>query len=198
MIFIYIRDKTSIGQPWVDVCRVSKSSPLVGQRGITGFSFFITRTEKFCKAKSQIGFVAKSALICICSIHNWHYKDPTDSDRPNATECKTLSRPFSFFPFSHHPRFIVTAVWQTVSKHQIHCVLLCGVNNTESSTRPQSINHDRGTSNSTAAATFITKTCTRLFQPTSPLPTAMLSPLFRCFPSLHICHCKRNHMRIHT
>lgn len=114
----------------------------------------------------------------------------------------TLSGPF-FFPFSHHPRFIVTAVWQSVSKHQIHCVLLCGVNNTESSTRPQSVNRDGDTSNSTAAAIFITKTCTwrQLLRPTSLPPTVVLSPLFSfssCFPSLHVCHCNPNHMCVYV
>lgn len=115
----------------------------------------------------------------------------------------TISRPFFFSPFYHHPRFIVTAVWQTVSKHQIHCVPLCGVNNTESSTRPQSVNRDGGTSNSTADATFITKTCTqrRLLQPTSLPPTVVLSPLFSlssCFPSLRVCHSNRHRMCIHA
>ncbi len=120
--------------------------------------------------------------------------------QPNARPHFNSFKTFLFSVF-HHTRFIVTAVWQTVSKHQIHCVLLCGVNNTESSTRPQSLNHDEGTSNSRATATFITKTCTlrRALQPTSLPPTAARSPLFslNChFLSPHVCHCDRSHMWI--
>lgn len=58
----------------------------------------------------------------------------------------------------------------TVSKHQFHLVLQCGVNNTECTAHTQSFNRDGGTSNSTAAATFIRKSqdvslSTPLFRP---------------------------------
>lgn len=143
------------------------------------------------------------ALIRICSLLKWHFKEPTNSVAHNATECKMLFWLFqdlSFSPLSHHPTSIVTAVWQTVSKHHICCVLLCGVNNTESSTRPQSINHDGGTSNTTAAAIFITKTCTQrlLLQPTSlphtPLWFHLQSAWVVLF--LHGYHCNHNYICI--
>lgn len=185
------------------------SSPLIGQTRFTGFSFFYYKDWKVLQ--SQIGFVLD--LFCKVSfdlhvLFTWNDTSKTPQTvvhimQPNARPYFDSFKTFLFSPLSHHPRFIVTAVWQTVSKHQIHCVLLCDVNNTESSTRPQSVNHDGGTSNSTAAATFITKTCTlrRLLQPTSLPPTVVLSPLFSlssCSPPLHFCHCNRNHMWIYA
>lgn len=107
----------------------------------------------------------------------------------------TLSGPF-FFPLSQHPRFIVTAVWQTVSKHQIHFVLQCVVNNTESSTDPQSANCDGGTSNSTAAATFILKKPETTDSARLRSTPHLYLYLSGCFTFLHVSHCNRDRMCI--
>lgn len=83
----------------------------------------------------------------------------------NATERKTLFWLFRDLssthrpPTPHRPTSIVTAVWHSVSKHHICCVLLRAVNNTDGSARPQSISRDGGTSNTTAAAALVTQTC---------------------------------------
>lgn len=107
--------------------------------------------SKFCRAKSL--------LICRRSNRKWHFKDPSD----NATRCKpSFQRDLPLFvppsPAMVHCNNSVTLT--TVSKHQFHLVLQCGVNNAEWNTRPQSFNRDGGGgggSNSTAAATFIRK-----------------------------------------
>lgn len=113
--------------------------------------------------------------------------------QPNATLFDSV-RTFFFFPFSRHPTFIVTAVWQTVSKHQFHCVLQCVVNNTESSTDPQSANCDGGTSNSTAAATSVLKKPeTTDWAHLCSTPHLYLYPS-GCFTFLHVSH--RNHDRM--
>lgn len=67
----------------------------------------------------------------------------------------------------------------TVSKHQFHLVLQCGVNNTKCTAHPQSFNRDGGTSNSTAAATFIRKS--HDVSLSSPLSHPLLCPyLYLC------------------
>lgn len=88
----------------------------------------------------------------------------------------------------------------TVSKHQFHLVLQCGVNNTECTAHTQSFNRDGGTSNSTAAATFIRKSqdvslSTPLFRPLLSPHTKHSAHLFRvlvfclvtCHSRDHIC-----------
>lgn len=102
--------------------------------------------------------------------------------QPN--ESLHCSRTSLFFPLS----LSLLSVWvlsnnsvtvTTVSKHQFHLVLQCGVNNTECSAHPQSSNRDGETSNSTAAATFIRKS-----QDVS-LSTPLSHPLL--YPYLYLC-----------
>lgn len=129
-----------------------------------------------------------SLLICLCSIHKWHFKDRTDSGTYNATECNSIR-------LCRDLRFNVTAVWQTVSKHQFHCALQCVVNSTESSTDPQSANCDGGTSNSTAAATFVLqKTWDDRFSPPLSHPSPLLIPEWLFYPSARQSLQSRSHV----
>lgn len=77
----------------------------------------------------------------------------------NATKCESsLQQDFSFSLFFLSRVLSNNSVTvTTVSKHQFHLVLQCGVNNTECTAHPQSSNRDGQTSNSTAAATFVRK-----------------------------------------
>lgn len=134
-----------------------------------------------------------SPLICQCSTHKWHFKDPTDSGTCNATQCKTLFssvRTFLLFPSLTTQRSLFQQ-WDELSANitsTVCCSLLSTIR--KSSTDLQSANRDRGTSNSTAPATVVLKirddwSCPPLLHPPlCPSPSSKPKWLF------YICSCQ--------
>lgn len=118
----------------------------------------------YCDSKFWRG---KSLLIRRCSNRKWHFKEPSDGGTYNATKCKPPFQqdlPLSS-SLSHHPGFTVTTTWHSRLSANINSTLCCSVVSTmpngtlarNPSSVTVGVGWGGGTSNSTAAVTFIRK-----------------------------------------